>query len=134
MKKCFTRIFVAVAMSVIAFSCEEELPPRQDPTKIFMPKIEGYYTVTPSANTFNVYMLIKNIYDETLDDEAILRDTPQIILSNNSSIRKAFEIYSNEKCSLVDSNGCAGGELGDPGAYYDPRRMNIGFSFVLHQG
>jgi len=28
----------------------------------------------------------------------------------------------------MDSNGRVGGELGDPGAYYDPRRVFLGCS------
>jgi outer membrane receptor for ferrienterochelin and colicin len=36
-----------------------------------------------------------------------------------------------ENVRWMDSNGRVGGELGDPGAYYDPRRVSLGFVVEL---
>jgi len=35
-------------------------------------------------------------------------------------------ILNRANVRWIDSNGRIGGELGDPGAYYEPRRVRIG--------
>ena len=41
-----------------------------------------------------------------------------------------FDIHNllnRKNIRWIDSNGRIGGELGDPSAYYSPRRINFGF-------
>ncbi len=43
----------------------------------------------------------------------------------------ARNIINRANVRWIDSNGQVGGELGDPGAYYDPRRLRIGIRIDL---
>ena len=40
-------------------------------------------------------------------------------------------LFNSQNVKWVDSNGRIGGELGDPGAYYDPRRVRVGIQVEL---
>jgi hypothetical protein len=39
----------------------------------------------------------------------------------------ARNVFNKLNVRWMDSGGKIGGELGDPGAYYDPRRVRVGF-------
>ncbi|HAP36475.1 MAG TPA: hypothetical protein DCQ28_11240 [Bacteroidetes bacterium] len=43
----------------------------------------------------------------------------------------ARNILNTKNIKWIDSNGRIGGELGDPSAYYDPRRVKIGCSMAF---
>jgi len=43
----------------------------------------------------------------------------------------ARNILNSKNIKWIDSNGRIGGELGDPSAYYDPRRIKVGCSVVF---
>ena len=36
-------------------------------------------------------------------------------------------LLNSKNVRWIDSNGRIGGELGDPSAYYEPRRVRVGF-------
>lgn len=53
-------------------------------------------------------------------------DLGQPIASRVSVFADVRNLLNNENVRWIDSSGRIGGELNDPGAYYDPRRVRIG--------
>jgi hypothetical protein len=43
----------------------------------------------------------------------------------------ARNLLNKKNVRWIDSNGKIGGELGDPNAYYDPRRVRVGVRLEL---
>lgn len=53
-------------------------------------------------------------------------DLNQIFQSRLTIYVDVRNLLNRNNIRWVDSNGRAGGELSDPGAYYDPRRVRVG--------
>jgi outer membrane receptor protein involved in Fe transport len=55
----------------------------------------------------------------------IVKESPRYSLKFYADVRNSM---NTKNIRWIDSSGRIGGELSDPGAYYDPRRVRIGFA------
>ncbi len=66
-------------LSVILLGCDEELPPQNNPTNLFTSIISEQYqynsTARPTQSSIDIYIVYKNLYDETLNDFASMKGT-----------------------------------------------------------
>jgi len=87
-------IFVLL-FPLLFMACDEELPPVNNPQDLFSGTATVQYrydpTVRPTTSSIDIYIVIKNYYDETLDDFAAL----------NGSIRIEWLAPSEERGSIV---------------------------------
>jgi outer membrane receptor protein involved in Fe transport len=70
----------------------------------------------PASNTLNIKFTKKIALSRTMN------------ISVYADIRNAFNALNSR---WADSNGRIGGQLGDPSAYYDPRRFTIGLRYEM---
>lgn len=75
-------------------SCKEPLPNYRDPSDVFDGQIQASYFYSPLTNALFVKMLIKNIFDETLDAPALFTGSLHITLARDPTIVKTFELSS----------------------------------------
>ncbi len=74
------RISLLVISSVLFSSCEEFLPPREDPDNIFSCYAMAYQDIHIQLrrNNFTFLYIIKNTYDETVEDNALMTGEMEI--------------------------------------------------------
>lgn len=72
--------------------CDESLPVYQEPERILDGRIEGAYVLTIQDNSLKVYLKIKNVFDETLQGQAILKGTVEIISARDPQVRKTLVV------------------------------------------
>ncbi len=77
--------YCAILLSVIflfIFGCDEELPPQNNPAFLFTSSASAQYKyipeTKPSQNFIDIYIVYKNLYDETLQDVASMKGTISI--------------------------------------------------------
>jgi outer membrane receptor for ferrienterochelin and colicin len=85
-----------------------------DPSKAFLPNNGRMQNV--------VFMNVKASRQFALDNEGRYRLIVYVDARNS---------FNTKNIRWIDSSGRIGGELGDPGAYYDPRRIRIGFRLEM---
>ena len=76
------RIFFSTLLSVtllFIFGCDEELPPQNNPLSLFTSTASTQYQylpeTKPSQSSIDIYIVYKNLYDETLQDVASMKGT-----------------------------------------------------------
>jgi len=73
-------------------SCEESLPPYQDPTDALTGSVRGRYTYTATENNVKIDIIIVNTFDETFEAEGILEGRATITLQRDQSVVKTVDI------------------------------------------
>lgn len=74
-------------------ACSEHLPPYDDPSDLLSGTMEVQY-VMAERNEIVVSLMVRNLYDETLQDTAIFAGTCEITLVRNPSLRKTVVLSS----------------------------------------
>ena len=91
----------------------------------YYPTRDGYTAADPSVpfvpNNARMYNVVS--IDAKLSREFRLAGNEAVILKLYADVRN---ILNTRNVRWMDSNGRVGGELSDPGAYYDLRRVRIG--------
>jgi hypothetical protein len=83
-------IFLWGVLSVI--SCDESLPPREDPKVLFKSSVSSLYEYTPWFNGLIFFTDVTNIYHETVQDTAFVNGTLEVILKRDPQYRKTLTI------------------------------------------
>jgi hypothetical protein len=85
-----------IIASMITFpGCEEMLPPRNDPSKLFRGSIDARYSLLWNENALHIGVNIVNIYDETIQTTAAMMGTVEISLVGNTVHRKTITLNTN---------------------------------------
>jgi hypothetical protein len=71
------RFFVFLIVFFV-LGCDEELPPRNDPSKIFIAYMEMDYIYSPQQNGINFIVSVINNFDETLSGKTLIDGTMEI--------------------------------------------------------
>jgi hypothetical protein len=90
----FRPTHLAVIALVFWLSCDESLPPRQDPSHVFHLKLTPYYEYTQSSNFLQLQISFINSFDETLSGLMALDGTVVIASERNPSIHRTLPIAS----------------------------------------
>ena len=85
-------ILLFMLLGCLFLTCDENLPPRIDPAHIFQSNIEPLYVLTENENALEVFITLKNLYDETLDDTAFISGSVRIIHAQDTSIHATAQL------------------------------------------
>lgn len=96
MKRFVLRIALLFLLTcgVLALSCNESLPPYNDPGHVFEGQLLARYTLTLNENSLKVEFRFTNVFDETLNGVADLQGSGLITLKRKPTVRKTFTITS----------------------------------------
>jgi len=104
---------LVVAMAV-SMSCDESLPPYQDPRNVLQGTPRGKYVLTVSENSLHVSFTIKNVYEETFQAQAILNGTLVITAKRDPTIQKTFQLTESNVTYAANYNRATGVLTIDP--------------------
>jgi hypothetical protein len=85
-------IACAVFCMLMFSSCEESLPPRDDPQNFLATTIEGGYLWSVSAESIYFTVKIRNTYSETFSDTTSIFGTIAIQLKDDPAFQRHFEL------------------------------------------
>jgi hypothetical protein len=95
-------IILVLLLAGYLFGCDEELPPKNDPTNFISGHMTNVYRYSPSQNGIYVMAYIANNYDETISGTVAFGGTltlewvvPRELLGNSSAIRTVHLSRSN---------------------------------------
>ncbi len=88
MKSSVLLLSILLIIGGILSSCDEPLPPRDDPTVVFQGKIEPEFALLSSTNALLVILKVKNVFDESLQGIALLTGNVEIAWAPFPDIRK----------------------------------------------
>lgn len=83
-----TTIFAAVLL----FSCEENLPPYEDPRDLLASSVDAIYMIDDSTNAMNVVVTVRNRYDEQMEGTLNLEGRITITSARDNIVRRQIEI------------------------------------------
>jgi outer membrane receptor protein involved in Fe transport len=91
----------------------------------YFPTRDGFTPLNPSKSFIPNNRRMKDVVfvNLKLSRQFVLGDASHYLLSVYADARNSF---NTENVRWMDSSGRIGGELEDPGAYYDPRRVRVG--------
>ena len=84
--------FFLCAGVIIGLSCDESLPPRNDPKVVFKSDLSCYYFYTSTENDCKFIISVANIYHETIQDTPIVQGTIEVILKRDPQYHKTIQL------------------------------------------
>jgi hypothetical protein len=89
-------ITVALAMALaVSMSCDESLPPYQNPSNVLEGKTRAQYVLSYFENSMHVSLIVRNVYEETFQAQAVLNGTLVITAKRRPRIQKTFHLTAN---------------------------------------
>ena len=107
--------FFFILLSVATLSCNESLPPRDDPREILQPDIKALYVVTPATNGVAVSATFTNIFDETLEGRLAISGKVELQWDRFPDVKKVITLNSANLTYARKYNGITGELTLDPG-------------------
>jgi hypothetical protein len=92
----------------VMVSCNEELPPYDEPNNLLVVTVEGQYWLSDTEHYVAAIIRIKNTYEETLEGAASLAGEVIVSFARDPSVTKTLKLSSG---NLVLGNYSAGGIL-----------------------
>jgi len=102
---------IALLLSLLAFilpSCDENLPPYDEPDAKLASNIWGEYHLVQDEHSLRVYVQITNLYEETLSAKSPLKGAVVLFFPRDTSVHKTLPLSS---ANLVTENVFANGIL-----------------------
>ena len=96
---------LALVVVISSHSCNESLPPYQEPQQLFNATIDGKYWLSDIEHSLTVFFRITNAFDETLEGPALLTGKIQISSARDTSIHKTFSLGTANLFSGYTLNG-----------------------------
>lgn len=108
----------------LQLSCDESLPSRDNTPKTFETTLSTQYFLAQFDNSLKIYVTVKNVFDETLEDKAILKGTLELTLVRNPQIKKTIKLTTENIITAPKYNRETGVLTLDPG-----RSFVMGYSW-----
>lgn len=124
MKYSFNKFICSTFFATFLLSCEESLPPRDDGAKVFETRVTSQYFLAEFDNSLKIYINVKNVFDETLEDRALFTGTLEIILVRNPEVKKTVTFSFENIITAPSYNRSTGVLTLDPG-----RSFVMGYSW-----
>lgn len=98
--------FFFIGCILVMVSCDESLPPRDNPKVLLKGDVSFSYIYSVNENDFRFYVDVTNIYNETIQDTAKVNGILEIILKRDPRYRKTVYLSITNLVStlLYDSN------------------------------
>lgn len=126
MAKYLVRTLSFGVLILLTPSCDETLPPRENIAKAFESSLRADYFVSQSENAIKIVITVKNVFDESFQDQAVLKGTMEITLDRMPEIKKTMRLSSADLISAPGYDRTAGILTLDPG-----KSFTMGFSWDL---
>jgi hypothetical protein len=84
--------FALAAALAISMSCDESLPPYQNPSNVLEGNAKAEYVLSYAENSMHVSFTVKNVYEETFQDQAPLNGTLVMTSKRDSTVQKTFHL------------------------------------------
>ena len=95
MSQARSAVEILVVLSCLSSgSCDETLPLREDPERVLEGAVECAYVLTALDNSLKIYLTVKNVFDETLQEYPRLTGKISITSVRDESVQKVFTIAS----------------------------------------
>jgi hypothetical protein len=98
-------LFLPLVFVCLSLSCDESLPPRNDPTMLLAATLESFYSLGVTTNHLYLTINVRNVYDETIQDTENISGTLEIVLRRNSLYRKTVQLSSSNLLTVSAYNG-----------------------------
>ncbi|GEM_PF-1472363 len=126
------RVFQVVLLPALALSlsCNESLPPYQDPTQVFSGVLTPTYLFSNTLNALGVQLVVTNVYDETFESRTQFEGSIEITHAIASQYKKTFFLSA---ANLIQGKYDPGSRTLtiDPG---DSVRLGVQWNFVDDRG
>jgi hypothetical protein len=93
-KELLIKVVLATALAV-SMSCDESLPPYQNPSDVLQGKARAQYVLSFSENSMHVFLTVTNVYEETFQGQAPLSGTLVLTSKRNPKVQKTFHLNAN---------------------------------------
>jgi len=122
-------ILVTPLIACLAFilACDESLPPRNDPSRLFRGSADTKYSLLWNENALRIGINIVNIYDETIQTSVNMVGTVKISLVRNKIYQKTITMNVSNLVSTKFYNSLTKELTLDPG---DSIRFIYTWNFV----
>ncbi len=127
------RPVLALSLLLLSFSlsCDEQISPYEEPNNIFEAALSGFYAHSLFDNSLKIYLTVKNIYDETFQDEAVLQGELLVTSVRDSAVHRRFTLSFAEVIEGPGYNRRTGVLTMDPGTTV---RLGVSWDFVDDRG
>ena len=88
-------VLLASLLVLTSLSCNEDLPPYQEPEVLLKATVEGEYWLSVDDHSLRIYVRITNTYDETLEGKASLTGSVVATFARDPSIHKTIPLTSS---------------------------------------
>jgi hypothetical protein len=122
-------ILVASLIACLAFflACDESLPPRNDPSRLFRGSADTKYSLLWNENALRIGVNIVNIYDETIQTSVNMVGTLKVTLVRNKTYEKTINLNVSNLVKTKSYNSSTNELTLDPG---DSIRFIYTWNFV----
>lgn len=127
MKQHLNKYIGIVLFVTLQLSCNEVLPSRDDAPRAFETTLTTQYFLAQSDNSLKIYVTVKNIFDETFEDRAVLKGTLELTLVRIPEIKKTIQLTSENVITAPKYNRETGILTLDPG-----RSLVMSYSWDFH--
>jgi hypothetical protein len=125
----YKSILVALlsASLIFLFACDESLPPRNDPTKLFRGSVDAKYSLLWNENAMRISVTIVNVFDETIQTTVSIAGTVVVTLARDKKYQKTIALNANNLMNTKFYNPSTKELTLDPG---DSIRFAYTWNFV----
>lgn len=132
MKKNTLLLSALVAfLSLSSGPCDETIGPSEEPQRVFKTRVEGFYVLSLIDNSLKVYLIVKNVFDETLQGPPIFKGNIEIISARDPSVRKTFTLTAANVISARGYDRTRSTFTFDSG---DSIRVGVSWDFKTDEG
>lgn len=111
----YVKRFFFLLVILASFSCNELLPPREDPKNVLAPSIHAGYSLTALSNGVGVTAKFVNIFDETLQGHLSIGGRFDLTWMRFPDVKKIGMLSSSNLAFARNYNGITGELTIDPG-------------------
>jgi hypothetical protein len=79
-------------LSLALSTCKESLPVYHAPANMFQARLTPFYGLTASENKLHIFVVVQNIFDETLEGEASINGRVQLVSTADPNVVKTFTL------------------------------------------
>lgn len=127
-----TVLLIALALFSPSFGpCDESLPVYEEPAKVFVMELNVLYDLEHYGDRLIVYILVRNVFDETLQGTAAIRGTVEIISVRDTTVKKTFQLSSERVIQAKGYDRRTGILTIDP---QDTVRLGVSWDFIDDSG
>lgn len=124
-------VFLIAFLSLSSGPCDETIGPSEEPQRVFKTRVEGFYVLSLIDNSLKVYLIVKNVFDETLQGPAIFKGSVEITSARDPNVRRTFTLTAANVISARGYDRTRSTFTFDSG---DSIRVGVSWDFKTDEG